>query len=162
AHERDLQHDYEDCERSPSKIQKCNCGRNLTPIDLPRDIPKARPGYEQLSCNDCGLFDLAAMRRARRLQFAGNTGAHSTSSTAGMLRESGWWCKLVDMSLIKVGKLAPVTVGHMRSQGWRDLLVYCRSGRCNHGAIMNVGHLPDHTPIKSLGHGIVCAKCGHL
>ena len=62
----------------------------------------------------------------------------------------------------KVGKLAPVTLGHMRSQGCRDLLVYCNSGRCNHSTIMNVGHLPDETPIKSLGHGFVCAKCGHL
>src|SRR6516162_3815292 len=45
----------------------------------------------------------------------------------------------------KVGKLAPVTLGHMRSQGCRDLLVYCNSGRCNHSTIMNVGHLPDDT-----------------
>src|SRR5260370_42053130 len=54
------------------------------------------------------------------------------------------------MSPTKVGKLAPVTLGHMRSQGCRDLLVYCNSGRCNHSTIMNVGHLPDETPIKSL------------
>jgi hypothetical protein len=27
---------------------------------------------------------------------------------------------------------------------------------------MNVGHLPDETPIKSLGDGFVCAKCGYL
>ena len=50
----------------------------------------------------------------------------------------------------------------MRSQGCRDLLVYCNSDRCNHSTIINVGHLPDHTPIKSLGDGFVCAKCGHL
>jgi len=62
----------------------------------------------------------------------------------------------------KVGKMAPVTLGHMRSQGCRDLLVYCNSDRCNHSTIINVGHLPDHTPIKSLGDGFVCPKCGHL
>jgi hypothetical protein len=55
-----------------------------------------------------------------------------------------------------------VTLGHMRSQGCRDLLVYCNSGRCNHSTIMNVGHLPDDTQIKSLGDGFVCAECGHL
>ena len=79
----------------------------------------------------------------------------------GFLSEYGWWCKLTGMPPIKVGKLAPVTLGHMRSQGCRDLLVHCNSGRCNHSAIMNVGHLPDDTPIKSLG-GIVCTWCGHL
>ena len=61
----------------------------------------------------------------------------------------------------KVGKLAPVTLGHMRSQGCRDVLVYCNSGRCNHGAIMNVSHA-DETPIKSLRDDLVCAKYGHL
>ena len=55
-----------------------------------------------------------------------------------------------------------MTLGHMRSQGCRDLLVYCNSDRCNHSTIMNVGHLPDHTPIKSLGDGFVCTQCGHL
>ncbi len=82
--------------------------------------------------------------------------------TAGMLPERAWRCKLVDMPPTKVGKLAPVTLGHMRSQGCRDLLVYCNSDRCDYSTIMNVGHLPDHTPIKSLGDGFVCAKCGHL
>ena len=66
------------------------------------------------------------------------------------------------MTPANVGKLAPVTLGHMRSQGCRDLLVYCNSGRCNHSTIMNVGHLPDDTRIKSLGDGFVCAECGHL
>jgi hypothetical protein len=76
------------------------------------------------------------------------------------LSECGWWCKLIGMPPTKVGKLAPVTLGHMRSQGCRDLLVYCN--RCNHSTIMNVGHLPDHTRINSLGVGIVCTQCGHL
>jgi hypothetical protein len=87
---------------------------------------------------------------------------HVQLLTRRLLPERGWWCKLADMPPTKVGKLAPVTLGHMRSQGCRDLLVYCNSGRCNHGAIMNVGHLPDDTPIKSLGDGIVCSRCGHL
>src|SRR5262249_35632348 len=59
-------------------------------------------------------------------------------------------------------EVGPVTLGHMRSQGCRDLLVYCNSGRCNQSTIMNVGHLPDDTRINSLGDGIVCMRCGHL
>jgi hypothetical protein len=70
-------------------------------------------------------------------------------------------CKLIRMPAPRIGKFAPVTLGHVRSQGCRDLLACCNSGRCNH-TIMNVGHLPDDTPIKSLGDGLVCAKCGHL
>jgi hypothetical protein len=62
----------------------------------------------------------------------------------------------------KIGKLAPVTLGHVRSQGCRDLLVYCNSGPCNHSTLMNVGYLPDHILIKSLGDDIVCTQCGHL
>ena len=50
----------------------------------------------------------------------------------------------------------------MRYQGCRDLLFCCNSGRCDYSAIMNVGHLPDDTVIKTLGSGIVCTQCGHL
>ena len=79
-----------------------------------------------------------------------------------MLPKRRWWYTLNGMTAAKVGKFEPVTLGHMRSQGCRDLLVYCNSGRCNHSTIMNVGHLPDDTPIKSLGDDIVCTQCGHL
>jgi hypothetical protein len=27
---------------------------------------------------------------------------------------------------------------------------------------MNVGHLPDNTPIKSLADSIICTECGHV
>ena len=79
-----------------------------------------------------------------------------------MLPEGGWSCKLIGMTPAKVGKFEPVTLGNMRAQGCRDLLVYCSSGHCNHSTIIDVGHLPDDTPIKSLGDGFVCPKCGHL
>src|SRR5215471_3980866 len=84
------------------------------------------------------------------------------TSCGGLLPQCEWWCKVTGMPRTKVGKLAPVTLGHMRSQGCRDLLVYCNSGRCNQSTIMNVGHLPDDTRINSLGDGIVCMRCGHL
>jgi hypothetical protein len=34
----------------------------------------------------------------------------------------------------KVETFPPVTMGHIRSHGCRDLLVYCGSGRCHHSA----------------------------
>ena len=38
---------------------------------------------------------------------------------------------------------APVTLGHIRSHGCRDLLVYCSSGRCHHSATLNGDWLPE-------------------
>jgi hypothetical protein len=35
------------------------------------------------------------------------------------------WCKLTGISAPRTGKFAPVTLGHMRWQGCRDLLIYC-------------------------------------
>jgi hypothetical protein len=55
-------------------------------------------------------------------------------------------CKLTGMPAPRIGKFAPVTLGHVRSQGCRDLLAYCNSARCSHSTIINVGHLPDDTP----------------
>jgi hypothetical protein len=66
------------------------------------------------------------------------------------------------MPSLRIGKFAPVTLGHMRSLGCRDLLVYRNSGDCNYSTIMNPGHLPHDTPIKSLGAGMVCERCGHV
>jgi hypothetical protein len=38
-----------------------------------------------------------------------------------------------------------VTIGHIRSDGCRDLLVYCISGRCQHSATLNGDWLPDRS-----------------
>jgi len=43
----------------------------------------------------------------------------------------------------------PVTLGHIRSHGCRDLLVYCGSINCNHSTTMNADHMPDDTPIAA-------------
>ena len=56
----------------------------------------------------------------------------------------------------------PVTLGHIRGHGCRDLLVYCNSINCSHGATMNADHLPDDTPIRPLGLRMVCSECGHV
>jgi hypothetical protein len=52
-----------------------------------------------------------------------------------------------------------VTLGHIRSHGCRDVLVYCCDIVCNHGVTMNVDHLPDDTPVRSLGLRMACTKC---
>jgi hypothetical protein len=44
----------------------------------------------------------------------------------------------------------PVTMGHVRSHGCRDLPVYCQSGHCRHSATFNGDELPDETPVRSL------------
>jgi hypothetical protein len=53
-----------------------------------------------------------------------------------------------------------VTLGHIRGHGCRDVLVYCCDPICNHGVTLNVDHLPDDTPVRSLGARMACSKCG--
>jgi hypothetical protein len=60
----------------------------------------------------------------------------------------------------KVERFEPVTLGHIRGHGCRDLLVYCSSGRCHHSATMNADWLPDETPVRSLCLRMVCTRCG--
>src|SRR5438105_4011632 len=62
----------------------------------------------------------------------------------------------------KAETFEPVTLGHIRSHGCRDLLIYCGSINCSHSATMNADHLPDETPIRPLGARMVCSKCGHV
>jgi hypothetical protein len=62
----------------------------------------------------------------------------------------------------KTETFEPVTVGHIRSHGCRDLLAYCNSGRCRHSATMNGGRLSDETPVCSLCLRMVCTKRGMI
>ena len=66
------------------------------------------------------------------------------------------------MAVRKVETFEPVTMGHIRGHGCRDLLVYCSSISCSHSATMNADHLSDDTPIRPLGLRMVCTKCGHV
>jgi hypothetical protein len=56
----------------------------------------------------------------------------------------------------------PVTMGHIRSHGCRDLLIYCGSGRCHHSATVNADWLTDETPVRSLCRRMVCTRCGMI
>ena len=45
----------------------------------------------------------------------------------------------------KAEAFKPVTMGHIRWHGCRDLLVYYVSGRCHHSATLNGDWPPDET-----------------
>jgi len=50
-------------------------------------------------------------------------------------------------------------MGHIRSHGCRDLLVYCTSGWCHHSAKINADWLPDDTALLDLDPRMVCTSC---
>jgi hypothetical protein len=70
--------------------------------------------------------------------------------------------KLGTMAVRKIETFPPVTMGHIRSHGCRDLLVYCGSGRCHHSATINADWLPDDMPVRSLCSRLVCTRCGMI
>jgi hypothetical protein len=64
------------------------------------------------------------------------------------------------MAVRRHERFPPVTLGHIRAYGCRNLLVYCDSGWCHHNAVMNADWLPDATPVRSLRPRMVCTRCG--
>ena len=54
----------------------------------------------------------------------------------------------------------PVTMGHVRSHGCRDLLVYCTSNFCSHRAKLSGDFLPDDTVLLEIETRFVCMACG--
>src|SRR5208337_1416658 len=52
------------------------------------------------------------------------------------------------LAIRKAEPFEPVTLGHIRSHGCKDLLIYCDSGRCHHSATMNADHLTDDTRVR--------------
>jgi hypothetical protein len=56
----------------------------------------------------------------------------------------------------------PVTMGHIRGHGCRNLLVYCISGRRHHSAVMDGDWLDNDMPVCSLCGRMVCTQCGMI
>jgi hypothetical protein len=56
----------------------------------------------------------------------------------------------------------PVTLGHIRSHGVRQLLIYCCTGFCYHSAVVNADQWPDDTVLLDLDRKAVCTKCGMI
>ena len=55
-------------------------------------------------------------------------------------------------------KIEPMTLGNMRENGVRSLLVYCNT--CHHSGIVDVERFPDHLKVPSFNSRFVCQKCG--
>ena len=55
-----------------------------------------------------------------------------------------------------------MTLGNMRANGVRSLLVNCSNVNCRHEAIVNVDGLSDDIPVPSLGPRMRCQRCGQL
>jgi hypothetical protein len=55
---------------------------------------------------------------------------------------------------------APVTMGHIRDHGCRELLVYSSSGRCYHSSTSNADWPPDERVVRLLFPRMVCTRCG--
>ena len=57
---------------------------------------------------------------------------------------------------------APITLGSMRENGVRSLIVHCSNVTCRNEAIVNVDHLGADVFVPSLGRRMRCQRCGQL
>ena len=55
-----------------------------------------------------------------------------------------------------------MTLGNMRANGVRSLLVNCSNVNCRHEAIVNMDGLNDDISVPSLGPRMRCQRCGQL
>ena len=55
-----------------------------------------------------------------------------------------------------------MTLGHIRLQGVRRLLIYCSAGLCHHSATIDADHWPDETAVRDLCPKAVWTKCGMI
>jgi hypothetical protein len=139
--------------------------RGSQPNALNRGVPPSAIGDWDMILPTYVLYKLAVLIGPGAIQLMRDRGCPIAASTwtawcARQLPERNRWCKLSGvMPPLDLCKFAPVTLRHMRSQGYREVLVCCNSGTCNHWAIMNVGHLPDD---NLLGIGVVCTRCGNV
>jgi len=53
-----------------------------------------------------------------------------------------------------------MTLGNMRANGLRSIIVACSNFACRHEAIVNVDSLGDDVPVPSMGPRMRCQKCG--
>jgi hypothetical protein len=58
--------------------------------------------------------------------------------------------------------IPPMTLGNMRANGVRSVVVSCANVNCRHEAIVKVDSLPDDVPVPSLGLRMRCLRCGQL
>jgi hypothetical protein len=56
----------------------------------------------------------------------------------------------------------PMTLGNMRRNGVRRLVVYCEGRGCHRRSILDVDAYPDDAPVPSFGSRMRCEVCGHV
>jgi hypothetical protein len=56
--------------------------------------------------------------------------------------------------------ILPMTLGNMRANGVRSLIVYC--GTCHRDAVFDVDRYPDAVPVPAFGPRMVCTRCGMI
>jgi hypothetical protein len=54
----------------------------------------------------------------------------------------------------------PMTLGNMRANGVRSLLVYCTA--CPRTVVLNVDRYPETVPVPAFGPRMVCTGCGMI
>ena len=54
-----------------------------------------------------------------------------------------------------------ITLGEMRSQGVRGLLIYCSDYRCSHSIVISADRWPDDVRLSDLEPKFTCQACGH-
>jgi hypothetical protein len=52
------------------------------------------------------------------------------------------------------------SLGNMRANGVRSLIVYCSNVTSRHEAVVSVDQLADTVPVRSLGPRMRCKRCG--
>ena len=56
--------------------------------------------------------------------------------------------------------ISPMTLGNMRANGVRSLLIHCTNVSCRHEAVVNVDAYDDDVFVPSLGLRMRCQLCG--
>jgi hypothetical protein len=56
--------------------------------------------------------------------------------------------------------IIPMSLGNMRENRVRSVIVSCSNINCRHEAIVNVDHLPADLAVPSLGLRMRCERCG--
>ncbi len=53
---------------------------------------------------------------------------------------------------------SPMTLGNMRANGVRSLIVYCMA--CHRSAVLDVDGYADGVPVPAFSPRMVCTRCG--
>lgn len=59
-----------------------------------------------------------------------------------------------------VSAIEPMTLGNMRANGVRSLIVYC--GACPRTVVLNVDAYSEAIPVPAFGPRMVCTGCGMI